>query len=291
MTRLLNILAFSLTLAAAACGGAVTPTAPSATTSSATPSATTGAIDGTVAGAGSAALFNTNGAASGMTVAIEGTNIQATVNGTGQFVLNNVPAGTPIVLRFNGVGANAQLSIGVVNAGQTTTITVIVNGTTAELQEKTQGSDKEIEGRIEAIQGTTLTVAGRTVTISAATIIRHGETTLAPAQLAVGQRVHVKGTVTGTGTTASTAATLILVQNMNVSVPVNLQGTVSGLTGNASAFQFVADGQLVKGTAATEFKGGKSPSFAGLANGDKVHVKGLQQNGFVLAESVTLQGK
>ena len=42
------------------------------------------------------------------------------------------------------------------------------------------------------------------------------------------------------------------------------------------------------GRAVTEFKGGKSPSFSELANGDKVHVKGAQQNGFVAAESVTL---
>ncbi|MEX2269939.1 MAG: DUF5666 domain-containing protein [Vicinamibacterales bacterium] len=289
MTRLIP--ALSLIFALAACGGSSSPTAPSPAANDAAPTATTGAIAGTIAGGTSAALFNTNGAAAGMTVTIEGTNLTVTVNGAGQFVINNVPAGTPIVLRFNGAGANAQLSIGIVNAGQTMTITVVVNGDRAELQEKTQGSDKEIEGRIESIQGSTLNVAGRTVTVGASTVIRHGDTTMTLSQLAVGQRVHVKGTITGTGTTASTTATLIIVQNMNTSVPVNLQGTVSGLTGNASGFQFLVDGSTVKGAAATEFKGGKSPSFAGLANGDKVHVKGSQENGFVQAESITLQGK
>jgi hypothetical protein len=280
-----------LSFAVAACGSASTPTSPAAA-NDARPSATTAAIHGTVAGGGtSAALFSTNnGAGAGMTVTVEGTNITATVNGASQFVLTEVPPGVT-VLRFNGVGANAAVAIGNLIAGLTTTVTVIVNGTEAHLQEKTQGNDREIEGRIESIAGSTLKVAARTVTVGASTVIRHGETTMTEADLEVGQRVHVKGEVTGTGETASTAASLILVQNMNTSIPVNLQGSVSGLTGTAAAFEMTVEGRTVKGTSATEFKGGKSPSFAELANGGKVHVKGAQQNGFVQAESVVLQGK
>lgn len=284
-------LALSLTFAAAACGGASTPTAPSAIANESGTSATTAAIHGTVAGATSAALFTTtNGAAAGMTVTVQGTTITTTVNGAGQFQLTSVPAGTTVLV-FNGVGANAQLNLGTLLAGQTTTISVIINGVEATLEDKIQGSDREIEGRIEAITGSTIKVAGRSVTIGASTVIRHGDTTMTLSQLAVGQRVHVKGTVTGTGTTAATAATLILVQNMNTSIPSNLEGTVSDLTGTAAAFEFKIGSSVVRGTAATEFKGGKSPSFAGLANGGRVHVKGMQQNGFVQAESVTLQGK
>ena len=278
-------------IAVTACGSSSNPNSPEPATGGTT-SSSTGAIHGTVAGASSASTFSTtNGAGAGLTVTIEGTNITATVNGAGQFALSNVPAGTPLVLRFNGVGANAQISIGAVNAGQTMTITVVVDGDRAELQEKTQGSDKEIEGRIESIEGSTLRVAGRAVTVGSTTIIRHGDTTMTLAQLAVGQRVHVKGTVTGTGTTAATTATLIIVQNMNTSIPMNLEGTVSDLSGTASAFAFKIGSSAVKGNGSTEFKGGKSPSFTGLSNGGKVHVKGSMQNGFVQAESVTLQGK
>jgi len=80
------------------------------------------------------------------------------------------------------------------------------------------------------------------------------------------------------------------VQNFNTSVPVNLEGTVSGLTGTAAAFQFTVDGRTVKGDATTEFKGGgKSPSFADLANGDDVHVKGTQREGFVQAERINFE--
>lgn len=283
--------ALSLTFVVAACGSATSPTSPAASSQTG-PSASTAAIHGTIAGGGtSAALFNTsNGAGAGMTVTVQGTNITTTVNGAGQFQLTNIPPGTTVLV-FNGVGANAVLSIGVVNAGQTVTITVVVNGTTAALQEKTQGSDKEIEGRIESIQGSTLIVATRTVLVTPATVIRHGGTSMTLAQLQVGQRVHVKGTVTGTDATASTTATQINVQNMNTSMGVELEGTVSGLTGTAAAFQFIVDGRTVRGGAATEFKGGKSPSFAGLANGGKVHVKGTLQEGFVFAQRINLQDR
>jgi hypothetical protein len=284
-------IALSLVFAAAACGGSSTPTGPDPAVGGST-SSSTGTIHGTVAGGATASTTsNTTGAGAGLTVTIEGTNISATVNGAGQFALSNVPAGTPIVLRFNGVGANAQINVGNVNPGQTMTITVVVAGDTAQLEEKTQGSDKEIEGRLESIQGSTLIVAGRTVTVGASTVIRHGDTTMTLSQLAVGQRVHVKGTVSGTGTTATTTATLIIVQNMNVSIPMNLEGSVSDLAGTASAFEFKIGSSVVKGTGSTEFKGGKSPSFTALANGGKVHVKGSMQNGFVQAETITLQGK
>ena len=279
-----------MTLAVAACGSSSSPTAPSPA-GNAAPSATTAVINGTVAGGASASMFNTtNGAGAGMTVSVQGTTITTTVNGAGQFQLTSVPPGTTVLV-FNGVGANAQLNLGTLLAGQTTTITVIVNGVDATLEDKIQGSDREIEGRIEAITGSTIKVAGRTVTVGATTVIRHGDTTMTLSQLAIGQRVHVKGTVTGEGATATTAATLILVQNMNTSIPTNLEGTVSDLTGTAAAFEFKIGSSVVRGTTATEFKGGKSPSFTELANGGKVHVKGMQQNGYVQAESITLQGK
>lgn len=279
----------TLTFAVAACGSSSSPTAPAAA-GNATPTATTSVINGTVAGGSSASLSSTNGtnsgATAGMTVTVEGTNITATVNGAGQFVLSNVPAGT-IVLRFNGAGANAQLSLGSIPAGTTITINVVVNGSSAELQQKTVNGDTEIEGRIESITGSTLKVAGRTVLVTASTIIRHGNTSMTLAQLAIGQRVHVKGNTTGTGAAATTTATTILVQNLNTSLPVNLEGTVSGLTGTASSFRFTLDGRTVCGDSATEFKGGgRSPSFADLSNGDEVHVKGALRETCVYAERI-----
>jgi hypothetical protein len=121
MTRILSVLV--VCFAVVSCGGA-SPTSPDFGSNIPAPTSTTAVIAGTIAGATSPALFNTNGAGAGITVTIEGTNITATVNGAGQFVLSGVAPGT-ITLRFNGVGANATLSIGTVNAGQTVTITVV----------------------------------------------------------------------------------------------------------------------------------------------------------------------
>lgn len=284
MRRLYFLLA--LTLAVAACGSSSSPTAPAAA-NNATPTATTSVINGTVGGGSSASLYRTNnGSGAGMTVTVEGTGLTATVNGAGQFVLSNVPAGT-VVLRFNGAGANAQLNLGSIPAGTTITINVVVNGSSAELQQKTVNGDTEIEGRIESIAGSTLKVAARTVLVTPTTIIRHGNTAMTLAQLEVGQRVHVKGNTTGTGTAATTTATTILVQNLNTSIPVNLDGTVSGLTGTAASFTFTLDERTVCGDSATEFKGGgSSPSFADLQNGDEVHVKGTLRETCVYAERV-----
>lgn len=287
------ILAASAIVALAACGGSGSPTSPEPALGG-LPSPTTASISGTIAGASSAQLLAStagNAAAAGMTVTIAGTTLSTSVNSLGQFLFSTVPPGAAVVLRFDGAGASAQLPIGTLTAGETLTLTVTVNGGSAAIQSQTRGNGKEIEGRIESILPGTIVVAGRTVTVDAATTIRRGETVMTFAELIVGMRVHVKGTPTGSGETATTAASQIIVQNVNTSVPVNLQGTVSNLTGTASAFELKVQGRTVKGGATTTFKGGKSPSFAGLANGGKVHVKGTQQNGYVQATTVTLQGK
>lgn len=290
MTR--TLFAAIAAVALAACGGSSSPTSPESMPAGAAPASQTAAIHGTVAGGTSGMLFSsTSGAVAGMTIRVQGTNIQATTNGLGQFTLSNVPAGTTVVLHFTGAGANAKLPLGTLGAGETVTIIVAVDGDEVQVQEKTQGNAKEIEGRIESIDGTTLKVRARTVMVTPSTVIRRGETTMTLTELAVGQRVHVRGTVAGEGEAAVTTATEIKVQNVDTTLPVNLQGTVSGLTGTAAAFEFVVQGRAVKGDAATAFKGGKSPSFDKLANGGKVHVQGTQQNGFVQASRITLQGR
>lgn len=256
----------------------------------AAPTATTSVINGTVAGGSSAALANTSGtnsgAGAGMTVTVEGTGITATVNGAGQFVLSNVPAGA-IVLRFSGGGANAQLSLGSIPAGTTITINVVVSGSTAALQQKTVNGDTEIEGRIESIAGSTLKVAGRTVVVTPSTIIRHGGTAMTLAQLAVGQRVHVKGSTTGTGSSTATTATTIIVQNDKANDDeFEAKGPVSSLTGACPAITFTLGGKTFRTNASTQFKGG---SCSTIANGQTVEAEGtVQADGSVLAKKVEI---
>lgn len=70
---------------------------------------------------------------------------------------------------------------------------------------------------------------------------------------------------------------------------IQLQGTVSALTGAADAFTFTVKSRAVKGTTATRFKGGTAPSFAGLADGKSVHVSGVDKGTHVEAATITIQ--
>ena len=156
----------------------------------------------------------------------------------------------------------------------------------------TVGDPVEIEGRIESLPPTqpaeTLVVDGRTVTVSAETVIRQGDTARTFADLAIGQRVHVKGTLGA----AAIAAAIITIQNTTTSIPVNVNGTVTSLTGDASAFTVIVDGREVRGDATTVFygDGGVAVAFGALAVGSRVEVKGLQQDGYVFAERIHING-
>jgi hypothetical protein len=62
---------------------------------------------------------------------------------------------------------------------------------------------------------------------------------------------------------------------------LNVNGILSNFTGTSDAFEFMVNGQLVKGDAQTEFFG--NSHFSELANGQRVEVKGSQRVGFVYA--------
>jgi hypothetical protein len=66
---------------------------------------------------------------------------------------------------------------------------------------------------------------------------------------------------------------------------VELEGPISGLAGNASAFSFLVNGTSVHGDGTTVFHS----SFADLKDGAKVEVKGTQQTGFVFATDLHVE--
>ena len=65
---------------------------------------------------------------------------------------------------------------------------------------------------------------------------------------------------------------------------LNLNGVMSNFTGTPAAFEFMVNGQLVKGDAATEFFG--NSQFNELANGMRVEVKGSPRDGYVYATRI-----
>jgi hypothetical protein len=221
----------------------------------------------------------------GLTITVVGTNITVQVSANGAFTINGVPAGN-IDLRLNGPGWTALVSLLELQTGQTVTITITLDGTTASLDtdHRKGPSGEELEGRVESLPPTTAAgsfmVAGRLVTTTSSTVFLLQGQPATFDDLAIGQRVHVKGTPG----TASLLASSVDIQNTNTSIGTNLNGDVSAFTGSSAAFQFTVDGQLVKGDAATVFFG--NSVFADLANGKRVEVKGTLKDGYVYATRI-----
>ncbi len=268
-----------LTILASACGSQLSsPLSPTSLAPAVAPATSGATLVGNVRLAATAPAVGS--ASDPLKVQVVGTQLEAVVNAAGQFTLGNVPPGQ-VTLRFTGGGVDALVTISQVGAGETITITVVVLGSSAvvesEVRQGSAGSSEEqIEGRIEAlppaVAAGTLVVAGRTITTDTSTIIRQGDATRSFADLAVGQRVHVKGQTSQ----AAFLARVIEIQNTQTDLPVNLNGIVQNLTGSELAFQFTIDGRTVTGDAQTEFfgDGNRTASFADLKNGVRVEVKG-----------------
>lgn len=226
-------------------------------------------------------------AMSGLTVSIVGSPSQATVDGSNHFTLSNVPPGD-VRLRFQGSDVDATVTVPAVQDDEDITIGVSVTGSTATLESDdrstTTGSLLQLEGRIDSMPPVTAAgtfiINGTTVETNGTTAFVNGGATAAFTDLLVGIRVHVSGTADGT----KILATRVDIQNTDSTLPVVVNGIVSGLTGTAASFQFVVNGTTIKGTSATAFTG--KSTFADLANGKRVEVKAEPGNGFVTADSI-----
>jgi hypothetical protein len=281
--------ALALALALAACGGSSSnPASPSSS-----PSASTGqsgaTISGTVSGStsGSAAGYQKLDSASGITVTISGTNLTVAVDGQGRFTFTGVPAGT-VQLVFSGGGASATLTLNGIQATDRITIQVTVKGTTATLddEQRNGATMTELEDQIAAINltGRTLVVGAVQVSVPTSAVVRHGDTPVDFTTLKVGDRVHVRGSMTGTTMTA----TEVIVQNTNTNPGVNASGTVTAVISRACpVVEFAVGGWTVVTSASTDFQ---KTTCAGITVGASVHIKGdVQPSGKVLASWV--QGK
>lgn len=187
---------------------------------------------------------------------------------------------------------------------------------------QSNNNDVEVKGRVDALPPSTpagtFTTAGKTIVTNASTVFVSGTTTRSFADLRVGDEVEVHGTASGSVVTA----TRVEIENEaepepepepnnppapnppapnppapNPPAPMppreaELSGTIAGLTGTASSFQFTLGGTLVKGDAATTIAGDSSvpKTFADLKNGAVVEVHGTQQTGFVQAARIQIEG-
>lgn len=310
----------AIALSAAACskansGSPVAPSAP-APQAVATPAPVAGgaSISGTLVGGSASALaapagFATLGSVGRVTVSVTGSSISV-VSEDGTFTLTNVPPGD-ITLSITGAGVNALVPLPGVGMNDQLRITVRVEGTSAQLEDKKQEStDKvEIEGIITAATGMSSTggtiVVGRdntSVFVPAAASITKGSITMKPNDLTVGLRVHVRATKAG----AALTATVVLVQNTSGNGngrgnggsgddsdddddddanEAEITGTVTGApTTGCPLITFYVGTTKVTTTASTTWD---DVTCATLASGDSVKVEGAKQpDGSIVAKEV-----
>ena len=220
MSRWIGVLAL-VAMGCTACGGEApqTPAGPSTSAPGAS-SVTQGArILGNVSAGTPLAA---------MAAQVVGTPLSAPVNAAGGFSLDGVPEGQ-VQLRFVGSGVDASVALSPLRQGDVVSLLVGVAGATATIQSESRnaGGKVELEGRIESLLAPQpeghLVVAGRTRRRPS----RHDHP---PQQRqegvrrlsAIGQRVHVKGTL-GTETILADS---ILIQNTITTIPVNVNGIV-----------------------------------------------------------------
>jgi hypothetical protein len=189
-------------------------------------------IQGTVnATGGLAALSGPRPAASnaGIKVSIMGTNLSATTDASGRFVLSGITT-DHVTLHFQASGIDATLDINGIVPGQTLTISVRVAGNKAEIDDDDPntnpvahqcfavGQKAEVEGDISVKGVSDITVAQQgkgdyDCQLTATTQIRHGNKTLTLADLKIGDHVHVSGSgLASAGATCRVSADEIKLQ-------------------------------------------------------------------------------
>lgn len=294
-----TIVIVMLMLSVAACGGHPAPSAPTTGGTPATQPTTpsSGAsISGTLQSQSTSAAvsYSPYGTPlSGMTISIVGTSISVVADGSGRFTLQGVPTGD-VQLRITAPGTDATVSVSQVQASQSVDVTIVVTGNTAtvDAEVRSGAGQAQLEGRVEALPpataAQTFKAAGRVVKTDGSTQFVEGGATRSFADLQIGERVHVTGTMAGDVLTAA----IVTIQNTNAAIPVEVNGIVDGLTGSASAFQFTVGGRPIHGDSTTTFfgDGDKPDTFADLKNGATVEVKGEQRNDFVFASRIHING-
>ena len=231
---------------------------------------------------------------------VVGTSITAPVGAGGGFTLEGVPAGA-VQLRFQGSGVDASVALSPVQPGDVVSVLVGVSAATATVQSESRnaGGKVELEGRVESLPPTqqpdTLVVSGRTVkTTPGVTVFRDGiNAAKGFSDLAIGQRVHVRGTLA----TDVINADLVIIQNTNTWIPVNVNGIATdvvktGVTPPPYTFKFKIGSREIMGDVETKLFGdddGLLPLSA-LVDGVRVEVKGEQRDGFVYALRIHING-
>jgi hypothetical protein len=306
-------------LTAVACGSGSSPTgptgsepAPTAATPTPTPSGSatiTGALS-----SGSAAVQALAGGASTravtvQTVQVVGASASAPVDATGRFTLTNVPAGS-IQLRFSGLGADATLPVGSVQAGETISLVVAVNGSLAAILTDSRNPNAvqiPINGDIDTVTGTAAAfqfkigsrvIRGDTLTV----FFGDGDRPDSFDSLREGTRVEVKSLQRDgyfyafrIHVNGSQGPTPTPNPNPNPNPPqdtsASVEGTLTALGGAAPNLQLVVAGTTVRTNSDTVVqRRGDRQDLSTLRTGMTLHVVGdRQSNGSIDARFIQIK--
>jgi Domain of unknown function (DUF5666) len=143
-----------------------------------------------------------------------------------------------------------------------------------------QNPEASIDGKLNAMAGAapalTLTVNTTTVRTSSATTVKRRGDPVTLAALQVGQTLEVEGTRRSDGSIDARTISIEDDDGENENNEVELEGTMSGLTGACPALSFTVNSRSVVTNASTDFD---KTACSAFKNGDRVQVKGRQQSG------------
>lgn len=222
----------------------------------------------------------------GIEVRARGIGVTAVTDAAGQFALIGMPDES-LELSFSRAedGVDATLEVG---AGVNSVVVDLQKSKASPRRHSARAPRIQLEGLITAISDTSITVmdASRKVDVTAAivetTTIRKGNRTLLPADLAVGDRVHVTASPNGDGTYNAIEIKLQEDEDGDDDGDDDDQPTKRELEGKVLAIDpasiTVMDASTGEQTAAITAdtvirKGGTTLTTADIKIGDRVHVK------------------
>jgi hypothetical protein len=297
-----SALLMALALFTGGCGE-WTPPMPTAPSNSADGATIVGTVVGTSNNAALLPLTTAASTGAGSTVTIVGTDITATISGSGKFVLKLVPSGN-VELEFSGGGLSGKIRIRDVGA-EHIAITVTVDGSTVHLDgiNRIQPEDNAVvEGVIGAIShgDRSMKVNGLEIKIWDAPVL-NGSSRVGISTLQVGDRVRVIGTVQHD----YIVATEVRVGSASGPTPPNpnppspppsdpspgpgsetIEGVISSISYGDRSMK--VNGLEIKVRDAPVYKGGSRVGLTLMKVGDRVRVTGVWEHDYLIATRVDI---
>src|SRR6266849_9155975 len=158
-----------------------------------------------------------------------------------------------------------------------------VTASEISIEDRNEAERIAFVGTLTQITGNTLTVGGRTVKVSSATMIVKGDTALTLADLKVGDRVLVRGTVQADKSVNATRIRVL--QREDEPEEMHVAGKVTAVDADHNSFT-IGDTKITT-DAKTEFEGSGFHGLADLKVGDFAFAEVIKQaDGSLLAEEV-----